>query len=73
MLLRILRFEYFIVEAFYRYFPLRWCEFGSTLLIIPNAENMSVAEIQAAFKDRYRIAGRLPCVQDNPQIIEFAL
>ncbi len=66
-------FEYFIVEVLYRYVPLRWCEYGSTLLMIPGAGGMTVPEVMANFRERYCVASKLPCVKDNPSIIEFAL
>ena len=60
LLLRVLKFEFMVVECIYRYFPKRWAQFGSTLLFIPNAASMTLPEIQNHFKERYQIVGRLP-------------
>ena len=60
--MKIALFEFMVVEAIYRYFPKRWIDFGATLLFIPNHDQLTIPQIQQAFKERYRIVGGLPAV-----------
>ncbi len=61
------------MECIYRYFPKRWLDFGATLLFIPGHEQMNILQIQAAFKERYRIVGGLPAVLQQPGSVRLAL
>ena len=69
----MVRLEFDIVECLFRYWPKRWTSFGATLLLVPGSEQMTIPEIQRHFKERFRIAGRLPSVANNEEVVKVTL
>jgi len=60
ILYQVAQLEYYFVEFMYIFFLIRWCEHGSTLLIIDGWQKMTIPEIIAIWRERFRIVGRLP-------------
>ncbi len=57
---QVAEFEFYLVELIFRFFLIRWCEYGSTLLIIDDWQKITIPVIIGIWTERVRIVNRLP-------------